>query len=91
MFTFQKLDGEILEEVGKKLRVLRKGKKYSQQELADIVGVSRKHIVDIEAGRGTTLLIFIILLREFNKAERLLEILEGSAISPKDRFEKEHS
>ncbi|MCB0402454.1 MAG: helix-turn-helix domain-containing protein [Flavobacteriales bacterium] len=91
MYLLAKLDGEIVEEIGEKLRVLRKNKKYSQQQLAEIIGVSRKHISDIEAGRGTTLLIFVKLLKEFHKADKLLEILSGSSISPKDKFNREHS
>lgn len=90
MYLFAKLDGEILEEIGEKLRTLRKNKRYSQTQLADKIGVSRKHISDIEAGRGTTLLIFIKLLKEFNKTEKLLEILVSSSISPKDKFKREH-
>ncbi len=90
MDLFVKLDGEILEEVGAKIRTLRKGKKYSQEKLASKIGVSRKHISDIEAGRGTSLLIFIKLLKEFKKSERLLEILTSSNISPKERYLKEN-
>lgn len=90
MYLFEKLDGEIVEEIGVKLRLLRKGKRYSQQQLAETIGVSRKHISDIEAGRGTSLLIFVKLLKEFNKTDKLLEILSGSSISPKDKFNREH-
>lgn len=89
MFSFTKLDGELMIELGEKLKVLRKSKRYSQQDLALKIGVSRKLIVDIEAGRGTSVLIFIKLLKEFNKAEKLLEILSSSPISPKEQFEKE--
>lgn len=90
MYLFEKLDGEVLEEIGEKLRTLRKHKKYSQAHLADRIGVSRKHISDIEAGRGTSLLIFVKLLKEFNKSEKLLEILSSSSISPKEKYEREH-
>lgn len=90
MYFNTKLDGEILEEIGRKLKLLRKNKKYSQEKLAEEIGVSRKHIVDIEAGRGTSLLIFVKLLKEFGKSEKLLEILSGYTISPKDQFIQEH-
>lgn len=90
MYLSAKLDGEILEEIGGKLRALRKNKRYSQEQLAHQVGVSRKHIGDIEAGRGTSLLIFIKLMKKFNKTEKLLEILSSSSISPKERFKKEN-
>lgn len=90
MDLFVKLDGEILEEVGAKIKGLRKSKRYSQEKLATKIGVSRKHIIDIEAGRGTSLLIFIKLLKEFNKSERLLEMLTSSTISPKERYLREN-
>ncbi len=79
----------MVEEIGLKIRYLRKSKRYSQQQLAEKVGVSRKHISDIEAGRGTSLLIFVKLLKEFNKADKLLEMLTVSSISPKDQYQKE--
>ena len=90
MLFLAKLDGEILEEIGAKIKGLRKSKRYTQEQLAIKIGVSRKHISDIEAGRGTSLLIFIKLLKEFNKAEKLLEILISSPISPKERYLKEN-
>lgn len=90
MFRFEKLDGEIIEELGVKLRALRKSNKLSQAELAEQIGVSRKHIIDLEAGRGTSLLTFVKLLKKFNKADKLLEILTSSSISPKERFNKEN-
>jgi transcriptional regulator with XRE-family HTH domain len=91
MYALAKLDGEVLVEMGEKLRALRKQKRYSQAQLAERIGVSRKHMCDIEAGRGTTLLTFIKLLKEFRKSDKLLEILSGPSLSPKDTFEKEHA
>ncbi len=86
---FKKLDGEIMVEIGEKLRQLRLNKKYTQEELAKIVGVNRRLIGEIEAGKGTSLLVFIKVLKTFNKTEKLLEILESSSISAKDMFRKE--
>ena len=90
MLFYAKLDGDMLEEIGAKIKGLRKNKRYNQEQLAIKIGVSRKHISDIEAGRGTSLLIFIKLLKEFNKTEKLLEILNSSPISPKEMYEKEN-
>lgn len=90
MYLFEKLEGEILDEIGAKLRVLRKGRKFSQEELADKIGVSRKHINDIEAGRGTSLSTFIKLLKVYDKSNKLLEILESSSLSPREQFKKEN-
>ncbi len=87
---FKKLDGEILIEVGEKLRQLRLNKNYTQQELADIVGVNRRLIGEIEAGKGTSLLVFVKILKAFNKTDNFLEILDSSSISPREMFRKEN-
>ena len=87
---FQKLDGEIMSELGEKLRQLRKNKSYTQEELAEKVGVNRRLIGEIEAGNGTSLLVFIKILKVFNKTEKLLEILQSSSVSPREMFRKEN-
>lgn len=90
MDFFEKLDGDILVELGEKLKQLRKNNKYSQQVLANKIGISRRLIIDIEAGKGTSLLIFIKLLKVYKKTDKLLEILNSSSISPKEIYLKEH-
>jgi DNA-binding XRE family transcriptional regulator len=87
---FEKLEGDILIELGERLKQLRKNKKYSQQVLADKIGISRRLLIDIEAGKGTSLLIFIKLLKEFKKTDKLLELLNSTSISPKEIYKKEH-
>ncbi len=82
------LEGEIMLELGAKIKALRKSHKYTQQQMGDLVGVTRQHIIDVEAGRGTSLLIFIKLLKEFRKTDKLLENLEAITISPKEIFLK---
>ena len=62
--------------LGKHLKQLRKNQRYSQQQLANQIGVSRKLIGEIESGKGTSLLTFIKLLKVFNKTEKLLEIFK---------------
>jgi len=88
MAILEKLVGEIMNELGEHLKQLRKNQKYSQLELANQIGVSRRLIGEIESGKGTSLLVFIKLLKVFNKTEKLLEILESTTISPKDLFTK---
>jgi DNA-binding XRE family transcriptional regulator len=90
MGFFEKLDGEILSELGEKLKQLRKNSKLSQQKLADKVGISRKLVIDIEAGKSTSLLIFVKLLKVFNKSDKLLEILTSTSISPKEVYKQEN-
>ena len=88
MNIFDKLDGEIMLELGLSLKQLRKNQKFTQSHLADQIGVSRKLIGDVESGKGTSLLIFIKLLKVFNKSELLLDILHSTSISPKAIFLK---
>ena len=90
MGFYDKLDGEILIELGEKLKQLRKNSKLSQQKLADKVGISRQLLIDIEAGKSTSLLIFVKLLKVFNKSDKLLEILTSTSISPKEVYKKEN-
>jgi len=90
MNFFKKLDGDIMLELGVKLKQLRKANKYSQQALADKVGISRRLVIDIEAGKGTSLLVFIKIMKTFNKTEKLLEILTTSSISPKEVYNKKN-
>ncbi len=90
MGFFEKLDGDILVELGEKLKQLRKNNKYSQQSLADKIGISRQLVIDIESGKGTSLLIFVKLLKAFNKSDKLLEILNSTFISPKEIYNKEN-
>lgn len=76
----------------KSSKQLRKTNKYSQKELTDKIGISRRLLIDIEAGRGTSLLVFIKILKTFNKSEKLLEILTTQviSISPKEIYLREH-
>jgi DNA-binding XRE family transcriptional regulator len=86
--VFKKLDGEIMADIGRDLKSLRKSHGYNQQDLADKIGISRKLVVDIEAGRGTSLLVFVKLLRVFGKEDGLNDLLEPRMTSPKELFEK---
>ena len=51
------------------LETIRKSKKISQEELAELIGVSRQTIYKWEAG---------ICLHNLNKIEKLLEVLNVS-------------
>ncbi len=84
------LEGEVMGEIGRKIKALRKSNSLTQEALGNSIGVTRQHIIDIEAGRGTSLLIFIKILKEFRKTEKLLEILDAISISPKELFLKEN-
>jgi transcriptional regulator with XRE-family HTH domain len=82
------LDGNILIEIGKLLKNLRVNNKFTQQELGDKIGVSRKLIGEIEKGSNTSLLIIIKLLKVYNRVDKLEELLFSNSISPKQMFLK---
>lgn len=86
MNIFQKLDGEVLQEVGKGIRAWRKQRGVSQTELANTVGLGRSTIVNIEDGKGINLAHFIKILKYFQKEEKFLELFQVIDISPKDEF-----
>ena len=44
-------DEEIYKEAGRRIRSLRKREKLTREELAEFVGLSMKHIYEIETGR----------------------------------------
>lgn len=58
--------------LGRKIQKIRKTKEYSQEELADILRISRTHMGHIEQGRRTPSL------------ELLEKVARALKISPKD-------
>ena len=89
MSMLQKLDGEILKEIGVGIKNWRNQQKISQIELAKYIGVGRSTIVNIESGKGINLSYFIKILKYFQKEEQLLKIFEINKISPQKEFYKQ--
>lgn len=89
MSMLQKLDGEILQEIGVGIKNWRNQQKISQIELAKYIGVGRSTIVNIESGKGINLSYFIKILKYFQKEEQLLKIFEINKISPQKEFYKQ--
>jgi transcriptional regulator with XRE-family HTH domain len=55
-------DAETLKRVGKAIREARLRRGLSQQQLADLVGLNRQYLIDLEHGRGTTQLQRLVML-----------------------------
>lgn len=70
-------------ELGNRVRVVRKLRKMTQQELAERANVSRSAIKYLESGKGSSLATFLNVLRALDLDENLEEIFAVvSTISP---------
>ncbi|MGB0367908.1 MAG: helix-turn-helix transcriptional regulator [Flavobacteriales bacterium] len=83
------LENEVLIELGKRIKSLRKNAGMNQTQLAERVGVSRVSISEIERGSNTTITTFLRILKVFNRLDALEEILQVPSISPKELFEQQ--
>lgn len=75
-------DGEIMAEIGHRLRAMRKSRKISQSEAAAKSGVSRKTVHLAEHGENPTLLTLVRLLRTYGALESLSEFIPEVELSP---------
>ena len=70
-------------ELGNRVRLVRKQRKMTQQELADRSNVSRSAIKYLEAGKGSSLATFLNVVRALDLDEELDRIFaKVSTISP---------
>ena len=75
-------DGEIMIELGRRLRAMRKSRRISQSEAAEKSGVSRKTVHLAEHGENPTLLTLIRLLRTYGALDSLNEFIPETELSP---------
>lgn len=74
-------DWEI--ELGARVRLVRKQRKMTQQELADRSNVSRSAIKYLESGKGSSLATFLNVVRALDLDENLHQIFAVvSTVSP---------
>lgn len=83
------LEGEILKELGEKIRAMRRKAGISQQQLADEIGFSRISISEIERGQNTSVTTLIRILKVFGKADEFEALFNIPEISPKALFEQQ--
>jgi DNA-binding XRE family transcriptional regulator len=72
----------VLKEIGQRVRRERLNQNTTQAKLAQFAGVSRRVILDLEAGKGCGLSSFIEILRALRKLDQLDSLLPDPGISP---------
>ena len=72
----------VLTEIGQRVRRERLNQNTTQAKLAQYAGVSRRVILDLEAGKGCGLSSFIEILRALRKLDQLDSLLPDPGISP---------
>ncbi|MBL1411306.1 helix-turn-helix transcriptional regulator [Sphingobacterium faecale] len=70
------LNKSVLKELGEKIRLRRESLAYSQNDVADMTGVTTVTVLSLEKGRGTTLNNFLLICRALQ-------------IQPRDLFESD--
>ena len=72
----------VLKEIGVRVRRERLNQNTTQEKLARLAGVSRRVVLDLEAGKGCGLSSFIEILRSLGKLDQLDSFLPDPGISP---------
>ncbi len=82
MKFISKNNSEVLKEIGARIRRERLNQNTTQETLARRAGVSRRVVLDLEAGKGCGLNSFIEILRSLRKLDQLDAFLPDPGISP---------
>ena len=77
-------DAEVLGEIGRRLRALRKSRRMSQKEAAHRSGVARRTLYSAEHGENPTLLTLIRLLRTYGRLGSIDSFIPVAEVSPID-------
>lgn len=77
-------NNEILELIGKKLQEYRVSKNISQKQLAEITGVSRSRISDIENGSPSSLVSLIEIMRALKILDNMELLIPSVVKSPRE-------
>lgn len=73
---------EIAENLGRRIRARRLSANLSQAVLADKAGISRRALVQLEGGQGSTVRTLICVLKALGLAEQLSPIAAVPTVSP---------
>ncbi|HYG06959.1 MAG TPA: helix-turn-helix domain-containing protein [Stenotrophomonas sp.] len=73
---------EVIAELGDRLKQRRLADGFKQVTLADKAGVSRRAIVDLEAGRGSSLETLVRVLKALGLEENIAALVPVPRVSP---------
>lgn len=76
------LPEEIAEALGKRVRARRLSANVTQAALADKAGISRRALVQLEGGQGSTVYTLICVLKALGLEQQLSSIAHVHAVSP---------
>jgi transcriptional regulator with XRE-family HTH domain len=75
-------DTDIVVEIGKRLKEYRLKKRFTQQELAEMAGISIFSVAQIERGKAVSVSILLPVLRTLRLLENLELLLPEIGLSP---------
>ncbi len=75
-------DGEVMEEVGRRLEALRESRGMTQTEAASLSGLARRTVYSAERGENPSLLTLVRLLRSYGALGALESFIPETEISP---------
>jgi transcriptional regulator with XRE-family HTH domain len=81
-------DTTILQEIGRRLEALRKGRRLSQADAARLSGIGRRTLYNAEQGNNPTLLTVIRLLRTYGQLGAIDSFIPVPEISPLQELER---
>ena len=82
MSMYGQSDREIMREIGRRLKRKRLEKNMSQQRLADMAGLNRMTISEIERGSPFGVLTLVQILRALDALDEMDSFLPDPGISP---------
>lgn len=82
MNWYAKTDGEIIQELGKRIRLIRLEKRITQKMLAEQCGLNRNTVKDLENGKSVHLFSFVAILRGLDVLDDLKRMIPGFEESP---------
>ncbi len=84
----ERSDTDVMRELGRRLKALRKARGYSQAEAARLSGIGRRTLYSAEQGENPTLLTLVRLLRTYSRLGALDAFIPAPEVSPIQELER---